>query len=120
MAATGRRSWKTLKGKPEAVWPPALEGALIEGEHRIYSFRAAFADEFASIALEEYRKMEARPTTSKYGVRYPMRNRFISDYILEKTGKTRTAKQVGSRLQQLRDTCKDGRCESTALNEAYD
>ncbi|EAU83076.1 hypothetical protein CC1G_11160 [Coprinopsis cinerea okayama7 len=88
IAATGRRSWKTLKGKPEAVWPPALEGALIE-------------------ALEEYRKIETRPTTSKHGVRYPMRNRFISDYIFEKTGKLRTAKQVGSRLQQLRDTCKD-------------
>ena len=34
-----------------------------------------------------------------------MRNRFISDWIFEKTGKRRTAKQVGSRLQQLRDTC---------------
>ncbi|KAH6913404.1 hypothetical protein BKA70DRAFT_1558740 [Coprinopsis sp. MPI-PUGE-AT-0042] len=88
-AATSRHSWKLLKGKPEAVWPPALEGALIE-------------------ALEEYRKMEVRPTTSKYGVRYPMRNRFISDFILEKTGKTRSAKQVGIRLQQLQDTRKDG------------
>lgn len=35
-----------------------------------------------------------------------MRNRFISDYIFELTGKLRTPKQVGSRLQQLRDTCK--------------
>ncbi|THU86330.1 hypothetical protein K435DRAFT_763475, partial [Dendrothele bispora CBS 962.96] len=34
-----------------------------------------------------------------------MRNRFISEYILRTTGKHRTAKQVGSRLQQLRDTC---------------
>ena len=34
-----------------------------------------------------------------------MRNRYISAYILQKTGKQRTAKQVGSRLQQLRDTC---------------
>jgi hypothetical protein len=34
-----------------------------------------------------------------------MRNRFISDYIYKKTGKKRTAKQVGSRIQQLRDTC---------------
>lgn len=29
--ATGRRSWKTLKGKGEAVWPPHLEAALLEG-----------------------------------------------------------------------------------------
>lgn len=36
--------------------------------------------------------------------RYPMRNRFISDYIQNTTGKYRSAKQVGSRLQQLRDT----------------
>ena len=33
-----------------------------------------------------------------------MRNKFISDYIFNKTGKRRTPKQVGSRLQQLRDT----------------
>lgn len=28
---TGRKSWKTLKGKSEAVWPPNLEQALFEG-----------------------------------------------------------------------------------------
>jgi hypothetical protein len=28
---SGRKSWKTLKGKGEAVWPPYLEAALIEG-----------------------------------------------------------------------------------------
>lgn len=28
---TGRKSWKTLKGKSEAVWPPSLEQALFEG-----------------------------------------------------------------------------------------
>ena len=37
-----------------------------------------------------------------------MRNRFISDYIFQVTGKQRTPKQVGSRLQQMRDTCKGG------------
>jgi len=35
-----------------------------------------------------------------------MRNQFISDFIHETTGKRRTPKQVGSRLQQLRDTSK--------------
>ncbi|KAF8622939.1 hypothetical protein AX15_006616 [Amanita polypyramis BW_CC] len=34
-----------------------------------------------------------------------MRNRLVSDYIYKKTGKRRTAKQVGSRIQQLRDSC---------------
>ncbi|KAJ7674341.1 hypothetical protein B0H17DRAFT_1016728 [Mycena rosella] len=36
--------------------------------------------------------------------RFPGRNRFISDYIFEKTGKRRSPKQVGSRLQQLRES----------------
>jgi hypothetical protein len=41
--------------------------------------------------------------------RFPMRNQFISDFIHETTGKRRTPKQVGSRLQQLRDTSKKTR-----------
>ncbi|KAG1745271.1 hypothetical protein EDB19DRAFT_1849322 [Suillus lakei] len=36
--------------------------------------------------------------------RFPQRNQFISDYIYRKTGKHRSSKQIGSRLQQLRDT----------------
>ncbi|KIK55107.1 hypothetical protein GYMLUDRAFT_264250 [Collybiopsis luxurians FD-317 M1] len=85
IVATGRRSWKTLKGRGEAVWPPHLEAALIE-------------------ALEKYKPDE--PRLSRASGRFSMRNRFISDYIYESTGKRRTPKQVGSRLQQLRDTCK--------------
>ncbi|KAF9479379.1 hypothetical protein BDN70DRAFT_894998 [Pholiota conissans] len=79
----GRKSWKTLRGG-EVVWPPELEAALIEG-------------------LENYQPDDSRET--RLLGRFPMRNRFISDWIFEKTGKRRTAKQVGSRLQQLRDTC---------------
>ncbi|KAF5354529.1 hypothetical protein D9758_011242 [Tetrapyrgos nigripes] len=86
--ATGRRTWKTLKGKREAVWPPHLEAALIE-------------------ALEKYKPDDSR--SSKTPGRFSMRNRFISDYIFETTGKRRTPKQVGSRLQQLRNTCKSER-----------
>ena len=40
-----------------------------------------------------------------------MRNRFISDYIHSTTGKFRSAKQVGSRLQQLRDTPEGRKCK---------
>lgn len=43
-----------------------------------------------------------------------MRNKFISDYIFNVTGKRRTPKQVGSRLQQLRDTAEGKR--STCLS----
>lgn len=32
------------------------------------------------------------------------RNRFISDYIFKNTGELRSAKQIGSRLQQLRES----------------
>ncbi|KAF7341714.1 TEA domain-containing protein [Mycena sanguinolenta] len=39
--------------------------------------------------------------------RFPRRNRFISDYIFDKTGVRRSPKQVGSRLQQLRESCTD-------------
>lgn len=80
---TGRKSWKTLKGKTEAVWPPYLEVALFEG-------------------LSRYQPSNPRATKSLG--RFPNRNRFISEYIMKKTGKHRTPKQVGSRLQQLRDT----------------
>ncbi|KAF5316854.1 hypothetical protein D9611_003608 [Ephemerocybe angulata] len=79
----GRKSWKTLRGG-EVVWPPELEAALIEG-------------------LENYIPDDSRET--RLLGRFPLRNRFISDWIFEKTGKRRTAKQVGSRLQQLRDSC---------------
>ncbi|KAF7373025.1 TEA domain-containing protein [Mycena sanguinolenta] len=39
--------------------------------------------------------------------RFPMRNCFLAEYIFRTTGKRRSAKQVGSRLQQLRDSCRD-------------
>ncbi|KAI1786632.1 hypothetical protein LXA43DRAFT_50301 [Ganoderma leucocontextum] len=80
---TGRKCWKTTKGGREVVWPPDLEAALVEG-------------------LEKYQPVASR-TSRSFG-RFPMRNKFISDYILQATDKLRTPKQVGSRLQQLRDT----------------
>ena len=99
---SGRKSWKTLKGKGEAVWPPYLEAALVEGAHpptlpRLRSLTRPHP------ALDKYRPESSRSTRSLS--RCPNRNRFISDYIYHVTGKRRTAKQVGSRLQQLRDTC---------------
>ena len=63
--------------------------------------------------LERYRPVETRSTRALG--RFPMRNKFISDYILQVTGKHRTPKQVGSRLQQLRDTCEGKRSECPCL-----
>ncbi|KAJ7142280.1 hypothetical protein C8R44DRAFT_760458 [Mycena epipterygia] len=78
-----RKTWKTFRGG-ETVWPLELEAALIEG-------------------LERYQPDDSRET--RMLGRFPRRNRFISDYIWEKTGKRRSPKQVGSRLQQLRESC---------------
>ncbi|RPD58631.1 hypothetical protein L226DRAFT_466575 [Lentinus tigrinus ALCF2SS1-7] len=79
----GRKCYRMSKDKNEVVWPPHLEAALMEG-------------------LERYAPAESK---SPRGLtRFPNRNKFISEYILKKTGEIRTAKQVGSRIQQLRDT----------------
>ncbi|CAK5272505.1 unnamed protein product [Mycena citricolor] len=78
-----RKAWKTLRSG-ETVWPLELEAALIEG-------------------LERYQPEDCRET--RMLGRFPRRNRFISEYIFGKTGKWRSAKQVGSRLQQLRESC---------------
>ncbi|CDO75157.1 hypothetical protein BN946_scf184590.g14 [Trametes cinnabarina] len=79
----GRKCYRVSKTSNEVVWPPDLEEALIEG-------------------LDKY---EPAVSKSPRGLsRFPNRNKFIAQYILQKTGQIRTAKQVGSRIQQLRDT----------------
>ncbi|EIW57038.1 uncharacterized protein TRAVEDRAFT_65868 [Trametes versicolor FP-101664 SS1] len=79
----GRKCYRVSKDKNEVVWPPHLEAALMEG-------------------LEKYTPAESK---SPRGLsRFPNRNKFIAQYILQKTGQIRSAKQVGSRIQQLRDT----------------
>lgn len=65
-------------------------------------------------ALQEYVPEDTRET--RILGRFPMRNRFISDYIYRATGKYRSAKQVGSRLQQLRDTVEGRESEYDAYN----
>lgn len=78
-----RKSWKTLKGNTEPVWPPHLEATMLKG-------------------LQEYGPVNSRE--SHILSRFPLRNQFISDYIYRKTGKYRSTKQIGSRLQQFKDT----------------
>lgn len=78
-----RKCWKTLKGNTEPVWPPYLEATMLKGLH-------------------EYKPVDSRET--QILGRFPMRNRFISEYIYQHTGKYRSSKQIGSRLQQFRDT----------------
>ncbi|KAL1739841.1 hypothetical protein HDZ31DRAFT_48689 [Schizophyllum fasciatum] len=94
---TGRKAWKTLKGKGEAVWPPHLCVMISSG-------------------LAAY-----QPDTKSNKVlnRFPRRNRYISEYIYSRTGEWRTAKQVSSRLQQLKESCKDIKILEKLKLEAY-
>src|SRR5258708_34479764 len=75
---SGRKSWKTLKGKGEAVWPPYLEAALIEG---LPSPPPPPPPAYPppSSALHSYRP-ETSPSTPPLS-RCPNRNRLISDYV---------------------------------------
>ncbi|KAK7675854.1 hypothetical protein QCA50_021211 [Cerrena zonata] len=96
---SGRKCWRILKGRNEPVWPPPLEAALIEG-------------------LQKYKPTGSRST--KALGRLPMRNKFVSDYIFEITGKRRTPKQVGSRIQQLRDTNSGKHIVKVLSDQHYD
>lgn len=98
---TGRRTNKFTKSR-EKVWPEELEKALLEGKFKS-SLYLIFINCVA--ALAEYRPTSAKDPRRLQ--RFPRRNRYIADKILEKTGCKRTPKQVGSRLQQLRETCSD-------------
>ncbi|KAG2067920.1 hypothetical protein BDR04DRAFT_1057430 [Suillus decipiens] len=92
-----RKSWKTLKGNTEPVWPPYLEATMLKGLH-------------------EYEPVDSRET--QILGRFPKRNHFISEYIYHKTGKYRSSKQIGSRLQQFRDT-PEGRELIDSLTRCY-
>ncbi|KAJ7469194.1 hypothetical protein FB451DRAFT_1368762 [Mycena latifolia] len=72
-----RKTWKTLRGG-ETVWPLELEAALLEGQSSV-----------RSPSLEKYVPDDSRET--RILGRFPRRNRFISDYIYEKTGAATTA-----------------------------
>ncbi|KAJ7080169.1 hypothetical protein B0H15DRAFT_787415, partial [Mycena belliarum] len=67
--------------------------------------------------LENYVPDDSRET--RVLGRYRGRNRFISDYIYNRTGERRSNKQVGSRLQQLRHTSTDPRRELYLRLSAY-
>ncbi|TFK67696.1 hypothetical protein BDN72DRAFT_85029 [Pluteus cervinus] len=95
---TGRKSYRTLRERPEAIWPPSIEAALLD-------------------ALQKYRPNSV--CDPKRLRRFPKRNRFISEHIFKVTGKTRTPKQVGSRLQQLRETCDSDRVQHLLSRREY-
>ncbi|KAJ7138692.1 hypothetical protein C8R43DRAFT_1202239 [Mycena crocata] len=87
---TRRSSFKNIKGCSEAVWSLPLEGALLQGLFH------------HSLLYDGAERAEERK-------KFINRNSFISKFIFETTNQIRTAKQVGSRLQQLRETTRDDR-----------
>ena len=104
----GRKCYRMSKDKNEVVWPPHLEAALMKGAfHRPHPVRQHHGAEMDSSprsrpGLDKYAPAESK---SPRGLtRFPNRNKFIAEFILKETGVVRTAKQVGSRIQQLRDT----------------
>ncbi|KAJ7895394.1 hypothetical protein B0H13DRAFT_2338885 [Mycena leptocephala] len=78
-----RKSWKTLRGG-ETVWPLDLEAALLEGKP-MGSFSVQHRRRGCSGAFQE-------------------KSLHLGLYFREDR-KRRSAKQVGSRLQQLRESC---------------
>ncbi|KAJ7285190.1 hypothetical protein C8J57DRAFT_1217468 [Mycena rebaudengoi] len=94
---TGRKSSKNLRDSPEAVWPHEAEAALLQGLEAYYSLHFGF---------------ESEPGTKRKNMR---RNKFLADFIAEKTNVPRNAKQVGSRLQQLRGSTQDERVKRLIL-----
>ncbi|KAJ3745865.1 hypothetical protein DFH05DRAFT_1524142 [Lentinula detonsa] len=94
-----RKTWKLMRSKKEKVWPPSIEAALIE-------------------ALQKYRPQST--TDIQYLQRFPKRNCWISKFIKRRTGHDRSPKQVGSRLQQLRDSCRDERILKLLSRKQYD
>jgi transcriptional enhancer factor len=110
-ARTGRKTTKYKRGA-EAVWPPPLERALLDGMST-----CAFSPSYVVVliwpwSISGLQQYFPPPTSSssrqpRQLQRLPQRNKFISEHILRMTGVYRTAKQVGSRLQQLRETSTD-------------
>ncbi|KAJ4486992.1 hypothetical protein C8R41DRAFT_837516 [Lentinula lateritia] len=94
-----RKTWKLMRSKREKVWPPLIEATLIE-------------------ALQKYRPQSV--TDIQLLQRFPKRNCWISRYIKRRTGHDRSPKQVGSRLQQLRDSCRDERILQLLSRKQYD
>ncbi|KAJ7170866.1 hypothetical protein C8R43DRAFT_1231587 [Mycena crocata] len=88
---TRRSSFKNIKGCSEAVWSLPLEGALLQG---LFHHSLLYVD--GTERAHERKKIINR-------------NSFISKFIFETTNQIRTAKQVGSRLQQLAGTTRDDR-----------
>ncbi|KAJ7192593.1 hypothetical protein GGX14DRAFT_479957 [Mycena pura] len=80
-----RKLYKT-QDSGRAIWPLQLEAALVEG-------------------LARFRPQACRETLMLG--RFPGRNQFIARHIASRTGQWRSPKQVGSRLQQLRESCAD-------------
>ncbi|KAJ7269710.1 hypothetical protein C8J57DRAFT_1322886 [Mycena rebaudengoi] len=83
-----RKSFRVLPGLAIPVWPHQLESVLLEG-------------------LEAYEALYNSGEPQKN--RNAGRNTFLSSYIFERTNQRRNPKQIGSRIQQLKQVTTDRR-----------
>ncbi|KIY47254.1 hypothetical protein FISHEDRAFT_74831 [Fistulina hepatica ATCC 64428] len=63
--------------------------------------------------------MEPNTTRGKKLNRFPKWNRFIAEHILYVTGVHRTLKQVGSWLQQLKETCTNSEIQKLLVHSHH-
>ena len=113
----GNKMPRMLPDGSELVWPEELEAALFEGRSSLLIATSVALTQHLALAL--YPPMPTRRPVTVYsdlGLPTELGNvgrcQLIQEYILKKTGKLRSRKQVASRLQRLRQTYKnDARSE---------
>jgi hypothetical protein len=102
-----RKTRKTTK-KGTCVWEHKAEAALIRGKTSMPMIKIRDSNLSSTAALAKWRPSSTRKDFEDRRQplqRFPKRNADLAKAIYEETQVELTAKQVGSRLQQLRDTC---------------
>ncbi|KAH9056654.1 TEA/ATTS domain family-domain-containing protein, partial [Lactarius vividus] len=98
--STGNRSVRCIPGGNEAIWDEELNAALIEA-----------LNIYPPMGRQRIRPMHAGgASNTSLG-----RCQLIQQYLLQKTGKNRTRKQISSRIQRLRRTHQDDPSMADAL-----
>ncbi|KAH9038994.1 TEA/ATTS domain family-domain-containing protein [Lactarius pseudohatsudake] len=98
--STGNRSVRCIPGGNEAIWDEELNAALIEA-----------LNIYPPMGRQRIRPMNAGGSSNTSLGRCQL----IQQYLMQKTGKNRTRKQISSRIQRLRRTHQDDPSMADAL-----